>query len=81
MELENKNPKIYIISGKARSGKDSDTYNSSYESLTGALNVIKCGFDESNDLYAHDINCDTNKSIFKIKFNNNIYQVVLCRTF
>ena len=39
-------------------------------------NVIKCGFDESNDLYAHDINCDTNKSIFKIKFNNNIYQVV-----
>ena len=45
-------------------------------SSSNNYNVIKCGFDESNDLYAHDINCDTNKSIFKIKFNNNIYQVV-----
>ena len=70
--------KMEIVKGMNKGDLIVNTNDEYLDNLSSSnnYNVIKCGFDESNDLYAHDINCDTNKSIFKIKFNNNIYQVV-----
>ena len=70
--------KMEIIKGMNKGDLIVNANDEYLDNLSSAnnYNVIKCGFDEANDIYAYDINFDLEKSIFKIKFNNNIYQVV-----
>lgn len=51
-----------------------DYLNKLYD--TKNYHVIKCGYNDVDELYAYDIKCMSDKTLFKININNNEYQVV-----